>query len=349
MKKQIMAGTVAIGDGAAVSIQSMTNTNTADTDATAAQVNALADAGCGIVRVAVPDVQAAESVASLKRRVKVPLVADIHFNYKLALICADAGIDKIRINPGNIGGVSNVREVAAACGERGIPIRIGVNAGSLEKPILAKYGKICAEALVESAEGHIRLLEDANFDDICVSMKGADVASTVRAYELFRLRYDYPLHVGVTHVGGGLSAAVRSAAGIGSLLLRGIGDTVRVSMLGDPIQEVEVAREILYACGLRTPGVEVVACPTCGRCKVDLESYVSRVRASLSAVAPSAPIKVAVMGCEVNGPGEARDCDFGLSCGPLKGLLFAHGENVRRVPIADAVDALVELILTSAV
>ncbi|MDR0819306.1 MAG: flavodoxin-dependent (E)-4-hydroxy-3-methylbut-2-enyl-diphosphate synthase [Oscillospiraceae bacterium] len=344
MSKQISVGAVKIGGGAPISIQSMTNTDTSDVKATSEQINALAAAGCDIVRVAVPDRKAAEATAEIKKLVSVPIVADIHFNYKLALICVENGVDKIRINPGNIGGADNVRAVVDACKSRGIPIRIGVNAGSLEKDILAKWGKICAEALAESAEGHARLLEDAGFEDICVSMKGSDVPSTVQAYEIFRSKRDYPLHLGVTHVGGGTGAAVKAAVGIGSLLLKGIGDTIRVSMMGEPTQEVVIAREILYAVGLRRPELEIISCPTCGRCKVDLEEYVERTKTALNNVKSDSPLRVAVMGCEVNGPGEGKDCDFGLACGPKNGILFAGGQTVKKVPVESGVDELCALI-----
>jgi len=331
---------VTIGGGSSVSVQSMTTTETNDVDATVAQVNELAAAGCDIVRLAVPTERDALAIGEIKRLTAVPLVADIHFNYKLALICVEQGIDKIRINPGNIGSSANVKMVADACRQAGIPIRVGVNSGSLEKDILAKYGAVTPEALVESAEGHIRLLEDCGFGTICVSMKSGDVRTTVAAYRLFRSKYSYPLHVGITAAGGGTAAAVKAAVGIGSLLLDGIGDTVRVSVTGNPVKEPEIAISILEAIGLRKPSLDLISCPTCGRCKVDLEKIISEIKARVK----TSPYRIAVMGCEVNGPGEAKEADFGVACGPKYAILFAKGQTIRKVPIEQCADALVDLL-----
>jgi (E)-4-hydroxy-3-methylbut-2-enyl-diphosphate synthase len=352
MSKQIKVGNVLLGGGASISVQSMTTADTADAVATSAQINALAKAGCDIVRIAIPDRAAALAVKEIKRRTTVPLVADIHFNYKLALLCLDGGIDKIRINPGNIGGAVNVKIVADACSERNVPIRVGVNSGSLERDILAKHGGVTAAAMVESAVTHVRLLENANFSDICVSMKASDVSATVQAYRLFREQLDYPLHIGITAAGGGESAAVKAAAGLGSLLLDGIGDTMRVSLTGDPLNEPRVAIKILAAVGLRRPrSPELISCPTCGRCKVDLEQVITDVRSKLSeriqnGAAQKPGLKIAVMGCEVNGPGEAKEADFGVACGQRYGILFAHGETVRKISVNNAAEALSDLVFS---
>ena len=342
MTKQILVGGVPVGGGAPVSIQSMCNTDTRDPAATLAQIKALAAAGCEIVRVAVPDRAAGEAIEAIKKDCPLPLVADIHFDYRLAILAAERGADKIRVNPGNIGGPENVRRVVAACRERGLPIRIGVNGGSLERPLLEKYGGPTPEAMLESAQGHIRLLEEQGFEDICVSLKASTVRDTVEAYRLAHEALPYPLHVGVTEAGGGEAAVIKSAAGIGALLLEGIGDTLRVSLTGDPVREVEVARELLRAVGLRRDGVELVACPTCGRTEVDLERLLEQTRLGLKDC--RRPIRVAVMGCAVNGPGEARSADYGIAGGKGWGLLFRKGETVGRVPEAELVPALLRMI-----
>ena len=342
MTKQILVGGVPMGGGAPVSIQSMCNTDTRDPAATLAQIKALAAAGCEIVRVAVPDRAAGEAIEAIKRDCPLPLVADIHFDYRLAILAAERGADKIRVNPGNIGGPENVRKVVAACRERGLPIRIGVNGGSLERPLLEKYGGPTPEAMLESARGHIRLLEEQGFEDICVSLKASTVRDTVAAYRLAHEALPYPLHIGVTEAGGGEAAVIKSAAGIGALLLEGIGDTLRVSLTGDPVREVEVARELLRAVGLRRDGVELVACPTCGRTEVDLERLLEQTHLGLKDC--RRPIRVAVMGCAVNGPGEARSADYGIAGGKGWGLLFRKGETVGRVPEAELVPALLRMI-----
>ena len=342
MSRQIHVGQVAVGGGAPVSIQSMTNTPTHDVEATLAQIRALAAAGCDIVRVAVPDEQAARAIGALKEGSPVPLVADIHFNYKLALMAAEQGIDKIRINPGNIGGADRVEAVAKACMERGIPIRIGVNGGSLEKELLTQYGGPTPEAMVESALGHIRLLERYGFEDICVSLKTSSVPVTMRAYQLMAQRYDYPLHLGVTEAGTPELGILKGAAGIGGLLALGIGDTIRVTLTADPVEEVAAAKQILKAIGLRREGPELIACPTCGRTKIDLIPMAAQVEELLKGV--DKPITVAVMGCVVNGPGEARHADVGIAGGQGEGVLFKYGQIVGKVPEERLVPELMKLI-----
>ena len=342
MTRQIFVGGVPIGGGAPVTIQSMTNTRTDDVAATVAQIRRLAAAGCQIVRVAVPDLAAAKAVGAIKEQIDIPLVVDIHFDYKLALECVAAGCDKVRINPGNIGGEDRVRQVADACRQKGIPIRIGVNGGSLEKPILAKYGGVTPEALVESAFGHIRLLEKFDFTDICVSLKSSSVPVTMAAYRLMSEKSDYPLHLGVTETGTPRMGILKSAVGIGGLLALGIGDTMRVSLSADPVEEVYAARDILKAAGVRKDGPELVACPTCGRTRIDLIGLANEVEERLKSV--DKPITVAVMGCVVNGPGEASAADVGIAGGVGEGLLFRKGEIVKKVPQESLVDELFALI-----
>ena len=311
-------------------------------EATLAQIRALAAAGCEIVRVAVPDMAAAKAIGALKAGSPVPLVADIHFDYRLALEAAEQGIDKIRINPGNIGSSDRVEAVAKACRERGIPIRVGVNGGSLEKDLLAKYGGPTPEAMVDSALGHVRLLEKHGFEDICVSLKTSSVPATMHAYRLMAERYDYPLHLGVTEAGTREMGELKAAAGIGGLLALDIGDTLRVSLTADPVEEVYAARRILKAVGLRRVGPELISCPTCGRTQIDLIPMARRVEELLKRV--DKPITVAVMGCVVNGPGEARHADVGLAGGKGEGVLFQHGEIVARVPEDQLVPGLMKLI-----
>ncbi len=342
MTRQIFVGGVPIGGGAPVTIQSMTNTRTDDVAATVAQIRRLAAAGCQIVRVAVPDLAAAKAVGAIKEQIDIPLVVDIHFDYKLALECVAAGCDKVRINPGNIGGEDRVRQVADACRQKGIPIRIGVNGGSLEKPILAKYGGVTPEALVESAFGHIRLLEKFDFTDICVSLKSSSVPVTMAAYRLMSEESDYPLHLGVTETGTPRMGILKSAVGIGGLLALGIGDTIRVSLSADPVEEVYAARDILKAAGVRKDGPELVACPTCGRTRIDLIGLANEVEERLKSV--DKPITVAVMGCAVNGPGEASAADVGIAGGVGEGLLFRKGKIVKKVPQESLVDELFALI-----
>ena len=338
MSKQIHVGSVAVGGGAPVSIQSMCSTPTQDVEATVAQIEALEQAGCEIIRVAVPDMDAANAVGAIKRRIHIPLVCDIHFDYKLALACAEQGADKIRINPGNIGAKERVRAVADACRERGIPIRIGVNGGSLEKDLLAKYGGVTAEALVESALSHVRLLNDCNFDDICLSVKCSNVPVNMQAYRLLHEQTDYPLHLGVTEAGTPEMGVLKSAIGIGGLLCRGIGDTLRVSLTADPVEEVTAAKKILQAAGIRRTEPDLIACPTCGRTQYDMLPIAREVERRLKDC--HKPITVAVMGCVVNGPGEAAAADVGIAGGRGEGLLFAKGEILRKVPQEQLVDEL---------
>ncbi len=344
MSRQITVGGVKIGGGAPVTIQSMTNTPTHDVEKTLSQIRALAAAGCDIVRAAVPDMAAAEAIGALKAGSPVPLVADIHFDYRLALKAVEQGIDKIRINPGNIGSPERVRAVADACRERGVPIRIGVNGGSLERPLLEKYGGPTPEALVESALGHARLLEQFDFHDICISLKASSVPVTMRAYRLMAERYDYPLHLGVTEAGTPGLGTIKSAAGIGGLLALGIGDTFRVTLTADPVEEITVAKQILKAVGLRKDGPELIACPTCGRTNIDLIPMAREVEALLERV--DKPITVAVMGCIVNGPGEARHADVGIAGGRGEGVLFKKGQIVAKVPEDQLVPELMKLIDT---
>ena len=340
MTRQISIGDVKIGGGAPISVQSMTNTKTTDTNAKVAQIKALVDAGCDIVRVAVPDMSAAENIYNIKIQVDVPLVADIHFDYRLALKAIEQGIDALRINPGNIGDEERVKAVVEAAKIRNIPIRIGVNAGSLDKKLLAKYGKVTAEALVESALEHIRILEKLNFYDIKISLKAHDVPLTLDAYRLMSETVDYPLHLGITEAGTVNTGIIKSAVGIGALLAEGIGDTFRISLTGDPVNEVKVANEILKALGLKEYGPTLISCPTCGRCNIDLPSIAEKVEQRLSGI--TKPIKVAVMGCAVNGPGEARDADIGIAGGKGEGLVFRKGEVINKVPEDKLVDALFE-------
>ena len=342
MSKKIQVGSVTVGGGAPVAIQSMCNTNTADVAATVSQILALEQAGCEIIRVAVPDMESAAAIGEIKKAIHIPLVADIHFDYKLALRCAEEGIDKIRINPGNIGSHDRVRAVADACRERGIPIRIGVNGGSLEKDLLAKYGGVTAEALVESAMGHVRLLNDCNFDDICISVKCSRVPVNMAAYQMLHEQTDYPLHLGVTEAGTPSMGVIKSAIGIGGLLCLGIGDTLRVSLTADPLQEIYAAKRILAAAGIRQTGPNLISCPTCGRTKYDMIPIAEEVERRLQGC--TKPITVAVMGCVVNGPGEASAADVGIAGGQGEGLVFCKGKTLYKVPQEKLVDALMEEI-----
>ena len=338
MTKRIFVGQVAVGGGAPVSIQSMCNTRTDDVAATVAQIKQLEAAGCQIIRVAIPDEAAALSVDRIREQIDIPLVVDIHFNYRYALMCAERGADAIRINPGNIGGEDHVKAVADACRRRGIPIRIGVNGGSLEKELRAKYGGVTAEALVESAMGHVRLLNQFDFDDICISVKCSDVPLTMAAYQLLHQRTDYPLHLGVTEAGTPSMGIIKSAMGIGGLLCLGIGDTIRVTLTADPVEEVYAAQKILRAAGLRKTGVNLIACPTCGRTRIDLIPIAEEVERRLRDCGKN--ITVAVMGCAVNGPGEASAADIGIAGGDGTGVIFRKGEILYKVPQEKIVDAL---------
>lgn len=342
MTKKLFVGKVPVGGGAPVSIQSMCNTKTDDVASTVAQIKKLTEAGCEIIRVAIPDMAAAEAVDKIKEQIDIPLIADIHFNHKLALEVARRGIDAIRINPGNIGAEENVKAVADICREKNIPIRIGVNGGSLEKELRAKYGGVTAEALVESAMGHVHLLNRYDFDDICISVKCSDVPLTMAAYSLLSQQTDYPLHLGVTEAGTPSMGMVKSAMGIGGLLCMGIGDTIRVTLTADPVEEVYAAKKILKAAGLRKEGVNLIACPTCGRTRIDLIPIAEEVERRLMNCEKN--ITVAVMGCIVNGPGEASAADIGIAGGNGEGLLFRKGEPLYKVSQERLVDALMEEI-----
>ena len=342
MTRQILVGGVPVGGGAPVTIQSMTNTRTDDVRATVDQILRLEEAGCQIIRVAVPDMAAAKAVGAIKARIHIPLVVDIHFDYRLALACVEEGCDAVRINPGNIGGEDRVKAVAEACKAKNLPIRIGVNGGSLEKPLLAKYGGVTPEALVESAFGHIALLEQYDFHDICVSLKSSSVVTTMAAYRLMSEKNNYPLHLGVTETGTTRMGTIKSAIGIGGLLALGIGDTLRVSLSADPVEEVYAAKDILKALGMAANEPNLVSCPTCGRTRIDLIGLAHQVEERLKSV--HKPITVAVMGCVVNGPGEASAADVGIAGGQGEGLLFRKGEIVKKVPQDQLVDELFVLI-----
>lgn len=342
MTKQILVGGVPIGGGAPVSIQSMLNTKTTDVESSLRQLRELADAGCQIARLAVPDMDAAKGFAEIVSASPLPLVADIHFDYRLAIAAAEGGAAKIRINPGNIGGEERVRAVVDVCKEKKIPIRIGVNGGSLDKRLLEKYGHPTPEALVESAFSHIELLEKYGFYDICVSMKSSSVPLMMKAYSLFHAQSDYPLHLGVTETGTEYMGTIKSAMGIGGLLCMGIGDTIRVSLTADPVREVYAAKAILKAAGIRRDGVNIVACPTCGRTRIDLIGLAGRVEEALRGC--EKPITVAVMGCIVNGPGEAREADIGIAGGEDCGVLFVKGELKERLPYDELLPALLRYV-----
>lgn len=331
-----------IGGGAPVTVQSMTNTKTNDIDATVAQIKRLTDAGCDIVRLAVPDLESARAVGIIKNQVNIPVVADIHFDYKLAVEAVNAGADKIRLNPGNIGSDDNVRAVATLCRKKGIPIRIGVNGGSLEKDILMKFGGVTPEALVESALRHVRLLNKFDFDDICISVKASDVNLTIGAYRLLHDAADYPLHLGVTEAGTEYMGLIKSSVGIGTLLAESIGDTLRVSLTAPPEREVKAGIAILKALGLRRSGVDLISCPTCGRTRIDLITIAEEVEKRLNGI--DRDMTVAVMGCAVNGPGEAKRADYGIAGGDGEGVLFKKGEIVKKVPMDRLVDELFNMI-----
>lgn len=340
--RKVKIGNLYIGGGERVAVQSMTTAYTADAEKTAEQIKALENCGCDIVRVAVPDEDSAKAIFDIKNKIDIPLVADIHFDYRLALICMERGVDKIRINPGNIGGEDRARLVAEEAKRRHIPIRIGVNGGSLEKEILEKYGSATPEAMVESAAGHVRILEKYGFYDTVISIKSSDVRKTIAAYRLASERFDYPLHLGVTEAGTYKNGVIKSAIGIGSLLADGIGDTVRVSLTDDPIREVETAKRILKALGLSKGGIEVVSCPTCARCRINLIPIAKQVNEALENI--DADIKVAVMGCVVNGPGEAKDADIGIAGGDGCAVLFKKGIVAGKIPEEKIVETLIEEI-----
>ena len=342
MTRQIRVGDVLIGGGAPVVIQSMLNTKTTDVEGSLAQIKALKTAGCQIARLAVPNMEAARGFAEICKESSLPLVADIHFDYKLAIAAAEGGASKIRINPGNIGGEDRVKAVVEVCKDKKIPIRIGVNGGSLDKKLLEKYGHPTAEALVESAFEHLELLEKYSFYDTCLSMKSSTVPTMVAAARLFRSKCDYPLHIGVTETGPVKMGLMKSAMGIGALLLDGIGDTIRVSLTDDPVEEVYAAKDILKAAGLRKEGVNIISCPTCGRTRIDLIGLVNQVDAALKDC--EKPITVAVMGCVVNGPGEAREADIGIAGGDGWGMIFEKGQQVDKLPYEELLPALLKRI-----
>ncbi len=341
-KIQVKAGDVLIGNGAPVTIQSMLNTRADDIKGSVLQAKRLEDAGCQIIRAAIPDMDAVRLIPAIKEAVSIPLVADIHFDYKLALEAVYAGIDKIRINPGNIGDEDRVKQVAQACKAHNIPIRIGVNSGSLEKEILKKYGHPTAQALCDSALYHASLLEKFDFNDIVLSMKSSDVATMVKAYEIADASCEYPLHLGVTEAGTTRMGIIKSSAGIGSLLLHGIGDTIRISLTADPVEEIYAAKDLLKAIGLKKDGITFVSCPTCGRTKIDLIGLAEEAQERLKNCDKN--IKVAIMGCVVNGPGEAKEADIGIAGGDKEGLVFKKGEILYKVPEDKLIDALIEEI-----
>ena len=336
LTKAIMVGSVQVGGEAPIRVQSMTNTDTRDVAATVAQIKVLADHGCEIIRVAVPDQVAANALPGIIKEIGIPLIADIHFDHRLALAAIAAGVNGLRINPGNIGGAAKVREVVAAAKERGVPFRIGVNAGSLEKQYLERDGGVTAAAMVESALKHVKILEDLNYDQLKISLKASNLRTTFEAYRAISEVVDYPLHIGVTEAGTLGYGTIKSAIGIGILLEEGIGDTIRVSLTGDPLHEVKAAYDILKALGIRRRGVEIISCPTCGRTQVDLIGIAAEVEEKLRDL--EKPLTVAVMGCTVNGPGEAREADIGIACGKNEGLIFRKGLVVRKVPEAELVE-----------
>ena len=343
--RAIRIGDRIIGGGNPVLIQSMCNTRTQDIDATVSQIEALTKAGCDIIRVAVPDMEAAKAVKEIKKQITIPLVADIHFDYRLAIAAIESGADKIRINPGNIGNAERVRAVVEKAKEYDIPIRVGVNSGSLEKNLIEKYGGVTAEGIVESALDKIRMIEELGYENLVISIKSSDVLMCVKAHELISMQTDYPLHVGITESGTLASGTVKSSVGLGIILHEGIGDTIRVSLTGDPVEEVRTARLILKSLGLRRGGVEVVSCPTCGRTRIDLISLANKVEEMVSKF-DHLDVKVAVMGCVVNGPGEAKEADLGIAGGIGEGLLIKKGEIIRRVPEDQLLEALQEELMS---
>ena len=340
--RKVNVGGIVIGGGAPVTVQSMTNTDTRDISSTCDQISRLTDVGCDIIRLAIVDMEAAEAVKEIRKRCLVPLVADIHFDYRLALECIENGIDKIRINPGNIGGEERIAKVVGAAKERNIPIRIGINSGSIEKDILFEYGKPCAQAMVQSAKRHIDLLLNHNFEDIIVSLKASDVPMTIESYRLIAGMYDFPLHLGVTEAGTLHSGIIKSSVGIGTLLAEGIGDTIRVSLTGDPVDEVIAGRKILSSLNLLKENVNIISCPTCGRCRVNIIDIASELERKVSRIKKN--ITVAIMGCAVNGPGEACEADIGIAGGENEYLLFEKGMIVGKIPAENILDVLMDKI-----
>ena len=342
MCREVSVGNVKIGGNNPISIQSMTNTDTRDAKATIAQIKRLEDVGCEIVRVAVPDMEAAKNIGEIKRNVNIPVIADIHFDYRLALEAIEQGVDGVRINPGNIGDIERVKLIVNKCKERNLKIRIGVNGGSLEKELLEKYGSATPEALVESALNHVKILEDLDFYNIVISLKSSDIYKTLDAYELISKKVDYPLHIGITESGSIKRGTIKSSIGVGALLLKGIGDTMRISLTGDPTEEVLVGKEILRSLDLLNDRIKVISCPTCGRCNIDLISVVNEFEEKINHMEKD--ITVAIMGCAVNGPGEAKEADIGIAGGKGEGLLFKKGEIVRKIKGNNLVEELLEEI-----
>ncbi|WP_373598078.1 flavodoxin-dependent (E)-4-hydroxy-3-methylbut-2-enyl-diphosphate synthase [Paraclostridium bifermentans] len=342
LSKEVSVGSLKIGGNNPISIQSMTNTDTRDAKATIAQIKKLEEVGCDVVRVAVPDMEAAKNIGEIKSNVNIPVIADIHFDYRLALEAIDQGVDGVRINPGNIGNIDRVKMVVNKCKENNLKIRIGVNGGSLEKDLLEKYGSATAEALVESALRHVKILEDLEFYNIVISLKSSDIYKTIDAYELISKKVDYPLHIGITESGSVKKGTIKSSIGVGALLLKGIGDTIRISLTGDPTEEVIVGKEILRSLDLLNDKIKVVSCPTCGRCNIDLISVVNEVEDKISKI--DKDITVAIMGCAVNGPGEAKEADIGIAGGKGEGLLFKKGEIVRKIKGDNLVEELLSEI-----
>ncbi|GAA0104847.1 flavodoxin-dependent (E)-4-hydroxy-3-methylbut-2-enyl-diphosphate synthase [Paraclostridium sordellii] len=338
LSKEVSVGSLKIGGNNPISIQSMTNTDTRDAKATIDQIKRLEEVGCDVVRVAVPDMEAAKNIGEIKKNVNIPIIADIHFDYRLALEAIDQGVDGVRINPGNIGSIDRVKMVVNKCREKNLKIRIGVNGGSLEKELLEKYGSATAEALVESAMGHVKILEDLDFHNIVISLKSSDIYKTLDAYELIAKKVDYPLHIGITESGSVKKGTIKSSIGVGALLLKGIGDTIRISLTGDPTEEVIVGKEILRSLDLLNDKIKVISCPTCGRCNIDLISVVNEVEEKINKV--DKDITVAIMGCAVNGPGEAKEADIGIAGGKGEGLLFKKGEIIRKIDGDKLVDEL---------
>lgn len=340
--KKIKIGNIYIGGDSPISVQSMTNTDTRDAQSTIEQILKLESAGCDIVRIAVPDMTAAKNISKIKDAISIPLVADIHFDYRLALEAISQGVDAIRINPGNIGSEERTKQVVEACKNKNIPIRIGVNGGSLEKDLLEKFGGPTPEAMVESALKHIRILENLDFYDIVISLKNSDIIKSVEAYRLMSEKVDYPLHLGITEAGGVKKGTIKSSIGVGSLLVDGIGDTIRISLTGDPVEEINVGKEILRSIGLLNDKIKIVSCPTCGRCQINLIELAEKVESEIENIEKD--ITVAIMGCAVNGPGEAREADIGIAGGDGIGLLFKNGEILKRVPQNQIVDELIKEI-----
>lgn len=342
LSREVSVGSLKIGGNNPISIQSMTNTDTRDAKATIEQIKRLEEVGCDVVRVAVPDMEAAKNIGEIKKNINIPVIADIHFDHRLALEAIDQGVDGVRINPGNIGSIEKVKMVVNKCKEKNLKIRIGVNGGSLEKELLEKYGSATSEALVESALGHVKILEDLDFCNIVISLKSSDIYKTIEAYELISKKVDYPLHIGITESGSVKKGTIKSSIGVGALLLKGIGDTIRISLTGDPTEEVIVGKEILRSLDLLNDKIKVISCPTCGRCNIDLISVVNEVEEKINKV--DKDMTVAIMGCAVNGPGEAKEADIGIAGGKGEGLLFKKGEIIRKIKGDNLVEELLNEI-----